>query len=114
MTHLSPALRACIDDCLGCYSTCLAAFSGHCLQAGGPHLQPDHARLMLACAEICRSAAHFMLLGSPHHPHLCAECAEICRDCAESCARLDGMEECVTACRRCAESCGAMGRPTGQ
>ncbi|PWC27769.1 four-helix bundle copper-binding protein [Teichococcus aestuarii] len=106
--HLSPEMRACIENCLRCYSICLSSFSGHCLEAGGPHTEPAHARLMLACAEICRTSAHFMLLGTPHHRHTCRECAEICRECADDCERVGGMEECVAACRSCAESCAAM------
>jgi hypothetical protein len=82
----------------------------HCLDEGGPHVEPNHFRLMMACAEICRTSAHFMLLNSPHHKHICAECAEICEECAKDCEQLDGMEECVTACRRCAESCRQMAR----
>jgi hypothetical protein len=66
-------------------------------------LSPDEA-----CAEICRTAAHFMLIGSRHHKHTCAECAEICEECARDCERLEGMQECVEACRRCAESCRKM------
>ncbi|MGD9744330.1 MAG: hypothetical protein AB7V53_16930 [Dongiaceae bacterium] len=60
------------------------------------------------CSEICRTAAHFMLIGSDHHPHICAECAEICTQCAADCERIGGMEDCAEACRRCAESCRAM------
>jgi hypothetical protein len=63
---------------------------------------------MMACAEICRTSAHFMLLGTPHHKHTCAECAEICAECAKSCEALDGMEDCAAQCRRCAESCRKM------
>lgn len=108
MHHLDDRMTACIDDCLACYKTCLSMASGHCLEAGGEHVAPKHFRLMLACAEICRTAAHFMLIQSHHHPHVCAECAEICQECARDCERLDGMEACVAACRRCAESCMKM------
>ncbi|MDQ1081310.1 four-helix bundle copper-binding protein [Pseudoroseomonas cervicalis] len=110
MSHLSAEMRACIDNCLACYATCLSSLSGHCLEMGGRHTAPEHVRLMLACAEICRTSAHFMLLGTSHHRHTCAECAEICTECAAECEALGGMEECVTACRRCAESCTAMAK----
>jgi hypothetical protein len=108
MHHQSPEMQACIDECLRCYSTCLGATMNHCLEAGGRHLEPGHFRLMMACAEICRTSAHFMLLGTPHHKHTCAECAEICAECAKSCEALDGMEDCAAQCRRCAESCRKM------
>ena len=110
MHQLSAEMRACIDECLRCYQVCLGMAMTHCLEEGGPHVEPDHFRLMMACAEICRTSAHFMLLNSPHHKHICGECAEICEECANDCEQLDGMEECVTACRRCAESCRRMVR----
>jgi hypothetical protein len=107
-TDISPEMQSCIDDCLACYRTCLSTAMGHCLKQGGEHTEQGHFRLMMACVEICRTAAHFMLLGSRHHRHVCAECAEICTECAKDCERLEGMEKCAAACRRCAESCRAM------
>ncbi|MCQ4162929.1 four-helix bundle copper-binding protein [Roseomonas sp. GC11] len=115
MTHLSPSLlspslRHCIDHCLACHAECLSTLSGHCLEAGGRHAAPDHVRLMLACAEICRSTAHLLLLGSPRHAAFCTECAAICTECAAQCEALGGMEECVAACRACAALCAAMAK----
>ncbi len=104
----SEAMDRCIEECLACYRTCLSSAMGHCLEVGGAHVEKKHFTLMMACAEICRTAAHFMLLGSPHHVHTCAECAEICSECADDCERLGDMEDCVAACRRCAESCRQM------
>jgi len=81
---------------------------GHCLEQGGAHTEKKHFTLMMACAEICRTAAHFMLIGSAHHPHVCRECAEICEECARDCERIGDMEECVRMCRQCAEECSRM------
>jgi hypothetical protein len=108
MHHQTPEMKNCIEACLDCYQICLSTASGHCLEIGGEHTEPKHFRLMLACAEICRTAAHFMLIGSPHHKHVCRECAEICEECARDCERIGDMQECVDACRRCAESCRKM------
>ena len=108
MHHMSREMQACVEACLRCYQVCLSTAMGHCLERGGEHVAPPHFRLMLACAEICRVSAHFMLIGTPHHKHTCAECAEICAECASDCERLDGMQDCVAACRRCAESCTRM------
>jgi hypothetical protein len=108
MHHIDARMQRCIDDCLACYSTCLSMAMGHCLEMGGAHTEKKHFTLMMACAEICRTSAHFMLIGSPHHAHLCAECAEICTECAQDCERIGAMDECVAACRKCAESCRAM------
>jgi hypothetical protein len=106
--HLAPEMQQCIDQCLSCYSTCLSTAMNHCLELGGAHVEKKHLTLMMACVEICRTAAHFMLIGSPHHKHTCAECAEICAQCADDCERLGDMEDCVAACRACAESCRKM------
>lgn len=107
----SSEMQTCIDACLLCYKTCLATAMDHCLTMGGEHVAKPHFTLMMACAEICRTAAHFMLLGSPHHAHLCAECAEICLLCAKDCADLEGMEACVEACEHCAAACRAVAIP---
>ncbi|TDR30640.1 four-helix bundle copper-binding protein [Aquamicrobium defluvii] len=108
MPHLSPEIQSCVDECLRCHSACLSTAMNHCLEMGDEHVEKDHFTLMMACAEICRTAAHFMLIGTPHHRHICAECAEICAECAQDCERIGDMEECVNACRRCAESCRRM------
>lgn len=108
MHKFSREMQACIDECLKCYSVCLGSAMTHCLEQGGRHVEPSHFRLMSACAEICRTAAHIMLVNSPHHRHICRECAEICEQCAADCERLGDMKECVDACRRCAASCQKM------
>lgn len=108
MHHMSPEMKECIDNCLSCYSECLSMTMGHCLEMGGKHTEPKHFKLMMACAEICRTSAHFMLIGTEHHKHTCRECAEICRECARDCERVGDMQSCVEACRRCAESCERM------
>lgn len=108
MQNLPSEMRSCIDACLRCYQTCLGMAMNHCLDAGGKHVEPEHFRIMMSCAEICRTSAHFMLIESGHHKHVCRECAEICEDCARSCEHVGGMQDCVDACRRCAESCQKM------
>jgi hypothetical protein len=108
MHQISKAMQSCIQECLSCYQICLGTAMTHCLETGGEHVEPKHFRLMMACAEICRTSAHFMLLNSPHHKHTCKECAEICDECAADCERIGDMEGCVTACRKCADSCRKM------
>lgn len=107
-TQRSPELDQCIQACLDCYRACQQTALQHCLEEGGKHTEPRHFRLMLDCAEICRTSAAMMLSGSEFHTQTCGICAEICRACAESCRQIGGMEECVTACERCAESCERM------
>jgi len=47
---------------------------------------------MMACAEMCRTSAAMMLIGTAHHKHTCRECAEICEDCAKSCEQVRNMQ----------------------
>jgi hypothetical protein len=98
----------CIEACLRCYGVCLGMATNHCLAVGGKHAEQDHLRLMLACSEMCRTHAHFLILGSVHAKHLAPECAELCRLCAESCEKVGDMDDCVAACRACAASCAGM------
>lgn len=100
--------QECIDNCLACYQACLSTAMNHCLEMGGAHVEKEHFTLMIACTELCRVSAHFMLIGSPAHKSICAQCAELCENCAADCERLGDMDECVTACRTCAESCRNM------
>jgi hypothetical protein len=72
----SEPMNRCIETCLSCYKTGLATGMNHCLASGGKHTEPAHFRLMMACAEMCRTSA----LNTPHHKHTCRECAEICAE----------------------------------
>ncbi len=108
MHRTSPEMQSCIDACLGCYQTCFSMAMTHCLEMGGQHVEPGHMRIMMACAEICRTSAHFMLMKSEHAGHVCRECAEICEQCAAECERVGDMDECVQACRACAAECRTM------
>jgi hypothetical protein len=85
MQHTNTEMQNCIHDCTHCAQTCLSMASMHCLEVGGAHVESRHFRLMLDCAEICQTAANFMLRGSSHHTHVCAECADILR---RLCAKL--------------------------
>ncbi|GAA0491057.1 four-helix bundle copper-binding protein [Pigmentiphaga sp. GD03639] len=108
MNAVPKEMQVCVDACLRCYQSCLGSAMNHCLERGGAHVAPPHFRLMMACAEICRIAAHFMLIGVPQHRHVCADCASICRQCADSCDGLDGMDQCAADCRSCADACERM------
>lgn len=108
MQQMSSEMRSCIEAAARCHAVCLGMAMHHCLEAGGKHVEPQHFRIMLACAEICQTCANFMLIGTHHHKHVCRECAEICDECARSCEELGDMQGCVEACRRCAEECRKM------
>ena len=103
-------MEECINQCLACQRICLETVQ-HCLTRGGKHADAEHIRLLLDCADICRTSADFMLRGSPLHVRTCAVCAEVCESCAESCESIgddDTMRRCAEACRACAESCRTM------
>ena len=108
MHEMSAGMQSCIQECQKCHAVCLGMASTHCLELGGAHVEPNHFRLMLACAEICQTAANFMLINSPLHTRTCAVCAEVCDECAQNCEQVGNMDECVEACRHCAESCRQM------
>jgi hypothetical protein len=104
---------SCIETCLQCHQACLHIAMTHCLETGGDHVQAEHFRLMMNCAEICQTAANFMLSQSPLHVVVCAACAEVCIACADSCEQIGDMEECVNTCHRCAQQCESMGKGDG-
>lgn len=109
-SHVTNEMQQCINECLNCHSICLSTVT-HCLQMGGKHAEAKHIQTLLACAEICRTSAAFMLLGTELHTTTCAACAEVCARCAESCEQMGNdaqMKACAEACRRCAESCRRM------
>ena len=109
---ISKEMQQCIDECLGCYSTCVQTVQ-HCLELGGKHVESSHVRTINDCAAICQTSAGFMLRGSEHHSRVCAVCAEVCRACERECRRMGDdqiMQQCADACRRCAESCDRMAR----
>jgi hypothetical protein len=108
LQKLDKTLRTCIEKCMHCHQVCLQEASRHCLEAGGAHVAPHHYRLMMACAEICRSSAAMMSIGVDEHVHVCAACAEICSACAGSCESIGDMDDCVRACRDCAQACNEM------
>src|SRR5687767_6260284 len=99
MTHqMNQQMKECIENCLQCYQTCLHEAMNHCLETGGKHVEPAHFRLMMNCAEMCRTAADFMLSSSNLHTRICAACAEVCDACAQSCEQVGDMDECVLRC----------------
>jgi len=106
--HTKHAMQACIDACSRCHQVCLQTAMNHCLNSGGKHVEAEHFRLMMNCAEICQTSANFQLSSSHFQHRLCEVCAEVCEACAASCERIGAMDECVKACRDCAESCREM------
>jgi hypothetical protein len=97
----APEMQFCVDDCQHCHDICLSEAMSHCVE-------PRHMRLMISCAEMCQTAANFMVMNSPLYAPVCAACAQVCHACAVSCDAVQGMAECADQCRKCAESCQRM------
>jgi len=105
------SLQEGIAACLSCHRICLDTLSNYCLEQGGQHATAHHVRTMLDCANICQTAADFMLRGSPQHGLVCRVCAEVCRVCIEDCEAFvndERMASCAKACRNCRDSCMQM------
>ncbi|MDD5581455.1 MAG: four-helix bundle copper-binding protein [Methylobacter sp.] len=107
-THTGAGMQSCIDACNRCYQVCFQTAMNQCLEMGGQHVEAEHFRLMMNCAEICRTSVNFQLSNSRFQYRLCEVCAEVCEACAMDCERIGGMDECVQVCRECAQSCRDM------
>lgn len=102
------SMKSCIEICNRCAGVCWKTAMNQCLEMGGRHVEPEHFRLMVNCAEMCELSASFMLSSSRFHTRTCEVCAEICEACAMDCESIGDMEECASTCRECAESCRQM------
>lgn len=103
-------MTQCIEACSRCHGVCVATMQ-HCLKLGGKHAAAEHIRDMQDCAQICATAADFMLRGSAAHAYVCAACAEACDRCEESCREVNDspeMQRCIDACRACGTLCHRM------
>lgn len=111
MLRMESDRRKAAESCLRCYQLCLSTAMDRCLLMGGDHIEPQHFRLMMACAEICRSTAHILLMNLSLFHSVCRTCAELCGQCAHSCDRLGDMQDCAEACRACVASCEHLAQP---
>jgi hypothetical protein len=97
---LEGQMQDCIQDCLNCHAVC-TDMASQALQGGK---NATYVRTLLDCAEICLTAAHFMLRDSELHGYVCEACARVCTHCADLCFQM-GDNDCGEACRACANSC---------
>ena len=65
--HKKHCMQSCIEACSHCHQVCLQIALGHCLNTGGKHVEAEHFRLMMSCAEICQASANLQLGGSVFH-----------------------------------------------
>ena len=64
-SHTEHAMSDCVTACNHCHQVCLQTAMNHCLKTGGKHVEAEHFRLIMSCAEICQTSANFQLSGSP-------------------------------------------------
>lgn len=108
MGQMKTSMQEAIKNCLDCHGMCVQMATNFCPDRGGRHVEREHLKLMVNCADICQTSANFMLSDSPLAGRICAACAEVCEACARSCEQVGDMRDCVDQCRRTARSCKAM------
>jgi hypothetical protein len=101
-------MQQCIQDCLDCHAVCMKTADA-CRQAGGEHGTREHVYLLLDCAEICLTAAHFMQHDSPLCGYIWEATARVTDHTSNECARM-GDDECANACRTASWSCDQMAK----
>ena len=109
--HTIDEMKKCIQLCRDCHAMCTQTIA-HCLKLGGRHAAPDHIRLFEDCAQMCATAADYMLRESPFHDRICSVCSDLCKQCAKDCEQVGGddqiVKQCIEMCRKCAGSCERM------
>ena len=103
-------MKACIDACTECRTTCLITL-GHCLALDGENVKADRIDALLDCITLCASGVDLMARNSPLCGRNCAVCAEACRRCAELCEATPRdvvMQRCAKICRECETTCTVM------
>ena len=109
--HTDDEMQKCIQLCRDCHAMCIQTIA-HCLKLGGRHAAPDHIRLFEDCAQMCATAADYMVRESPFHNQVCRLCSDLCKQCAKDCEQIAGddqmVKQCIDMCRKCAGSCERM------
>ncbi len=90
-------MQQCIEDCMSCYNVCIQTARA-CQQAGGEHAEQGHIWMLLDCAEICQTVAHFMEHDNPLYGYVTSAAAQITNHCSERCAQM-GDDDCANACK---------------
>jgi hypothetical protein len=106
---LSDEMEECVGDCLTTHRVCLDTLT-YLLESSGRGDGRLLKRLM-DCAEMCETAAQFLVRGSEIHPRVCGVCAEVCAVCAEACEEFPDDQQlraCAQACHQAAASCRSM------
>ena len=105
MYDLEPETKTCVAALQACHATCLQFATFDCMQGNYPRVGPNQFRLMLDCAELCQTAANFLIRDSDHYLRVCREALVICEDLASDCRKFPGMEAILAACDECVSAC---------
>lgn len=101
-------MQSSIEACQECEQACLRSIPIVVSLIDDNDLA-EQLKLQLDCADVCGTAARFLLRESELHPLACSICAEIAHRCARACEALGpALKECAEACYRCVEACSAM------
>ncbi|HEY1015252.1 MAG TPA: hypothetical protein VGE07_21280 [Herpetosiphonaceae bacterium] len=98
--------QACIDACLDCHAVCMDA-ALRCLQAD-PAADAGLVRMLLDCAELCRTNAELMRADDDLLEETCMACGILYEHFARECDLLAGdpvLRRCAEAIRACVEAC---------
>lgn len=103
MTH-------CLENCAACERVCTETLAA-VLSRPDARVDARLTRLLMDCADICGTSAHFLMRQSELHTSTCGACADVCAACASACESIAGdpdLARCAQACRRCAATCEEM------
>ncbi len=104
--QLSQEMQECIQKCLDCHNICLKTFND-CVRQGGELREDRCIRLLISCADMCRTTASFAFRGFQLYERVCLICAEVCELCVGELDRMpgDALKACAEICSQCAECC---------
>lgn len=110
-----PSMNDCIQACNDTHEAALRTL-GWATSEGSKKTTPEFVRLLMDCAEICQTAADFMLRGSELHHETCRACEEVCEAVFEACEQsgIDEIEEFQQQVKTCAEHCRDMSNAGGR
>jgi hypothetical protein len=108
MYNCDPETKECITALQACHAACLQFATFDCLEGGILQVEANRIRLMLDCAEICQTAANFLIRDSDHYLRVCREAAVICEDLSSVCCKITTMKRVLVACNNCVSACRAI------
>ncbi|MBR9970738.1 four-helix bundle copper-binding protein [Magnetospirillum sulfuroxidans] len=103
-----PMMKDCINACDLAHRAATEA-AIHAMQQGGKLADWELVQLLLDTADICETAADFLLRSSRQYTPVLRVASEIADKCADACEKLAPsdlrMKECAQSCRRAATQC---------